>query len=189
MGGGGKWRLQKGGVVHAASTRTLKPPLAFCTGTRRSRKRLKNQTLSSRMSAEPPPDPSSLFSGLNAYQPLSQAACASAPSPPRSWRNPEETPTALKNPEPGPPPSSPRPTPGFNRFSPEPKLGGSFTPGADRPDLARPEPWAPSLPRRAGQCAQPENQAQSSQQQPEPELRGRRQSLEAPSGGGGGRGG
>ena len=73
MGGGGKRRPGKGGVVSAASMRALKPPSAFRTGTRRSRRRLENQTLSSRMSAEPSPAPSSLFNGQNPQQALCQA--------------------------------------------------------------------------------------------------------------------
>lgn len=51
---------------------------------------------------------------------------------------------------------------------------------------ARPEVWTPSLPHRAAQSAEPESRDRESQPQPERELRGRRQSLEARRGGGGG---
>lgn len=88
VGGGEKRRQGKGGAVSAVSMQTLKPPSAFRTGTRRSRKRLKNQTLSSRMSAEPSPALSSRFNGQNAHQSRSQAARAGAPSRPGSGRKP-----------------------------------------------------------------------------------------------------
>lgn len=185
MGGGGKRRPGKGGVVSAASMRALKPPSAFRTGTRRSRRRLENQTLSSRMSAEPSPAPSSLFNGQNPQQALCQA-----PAPARRPALDQgESPDGPKGPGTGsvPRPRPPAP-PGFNRFSPEPKLGRSFIPCAERAGPVRPEPLVRSLPRRAGQSTEPELRARESPPppEPEPEPRGRRQSLEARCGGGGG---
>ncbi|XP_040492307.1 basic salivary proline-rich protein 2-like [Ursus maritimus] len=100
-----------------------------------------------------------------------------------------ETPDGPKNLEPVPspaPPSPPWATLGFNRFSSEPKLERSFTPGAERAGPVRPMLWARSLPRVAAQSAEPESRARESQPQPEPELRGRRQSPEARRSGGGG---
>lgn len=143
MGGGGKRRPGKGGVVSAASMRALKPTSAFRTGTRRSRRRLENQTLSSRMSAEPSPAPSSLFNGQNPHQSLCQA-----PAPARRPALDQgESPDGPGGPGTGsvPRPRPPAP-PGFNRFSPEPKLGRSFIPGAERAGPVRPEPLVRSLP-------------------------------------------
>lgn len=183
MRGGGKRRPGKGGVVSAASMRALKPPSAFRTGTRRSRRSLENQTLSSRMSAEPSPAPSSLFNGQNPHQSFCQA-----PAPARRPAQDQgESPDGRKGPGTGsvPRPRPPAP-PGFNRFSPERKLGRSFIPGAERAGPVRPEPLVRSLPRRAGQPAEPEPPARESPPPPEPEPRGRRQSLEARRVGGGG---
>lgn len=183
MRGGGKRRPGKGGVVSAASMRALKPPSAFRTGTRRSRRSLENQTLSSRMSAEPSPALSSLFSGQNPHQSFCQA-----PAPARRPAQDQgESPDGRKGPGTGsvPRPRPPAP-PGFNRFSLERKLGRSFIPGAERAGPVRPEPLVRSLPRRAGQPAEPEPRARESPPPPEPEPRGRRQSLEARRVGGGG---
>lgn len=110
---------------------TLRPSSASRTGTGRSRKRLGNQTLSSRIYAGAPPAPS----------PVQWPECPPAPFPSDARRLAqdlgEKPPTALRNwnryhPLPTGPRSPPWAAPSINRFSPEPKLGRSFTPGACR---------------------------------------------------------
>lgn len=60
---------------------------------------------------------------------------------------------------PSAPPPLPWATPGFNRFSPEPKLERSFTPGAKRTGPVRPVLPALRLQRLAAQSAEPESRA------------------------------
>ena len=153
MGGGGKRRPGKGGVVSAASMRALKPTSAFRTGTRRSRRRLENQTLSSRMSAEPSPALSSLFNGQNPHQSLCQAPAPARRPALDQGESPDGPggPGTGSVPRPRRPPGMPRPLPASTGSPRNPDEVSSPA----QSELARcaPSPWcaasrvAPGSPR------------------------------------------
>lgn len=143
MGGGGKRRPGKGGVVSAASMRALKPTSAFRTGTRRSRRRLENQTLSSRMSAEPSPALSSLFNGQNPHQSLCQAPAPARRPALDQGESPDGPggPGTGSVPRPRRPPGMPRPLPASTGSPRNPNLDEVSSPAQSELVRCAPSPW------------------------------------------------